>query len=103
MRVPTAAITAGSLIGGWQLARRTGNRSLGGVVLVAGGALAGLGWARRTSPAVTTALVATYVGAFGLSHPLAKRIGAWPSVLVVSAVSAAVSYVAADRGDPRRT
>jgi len=103
MRVPTAAITAGSLIGGWQLARRTGNRSLGGVVLAAGGALAGLAWARRTSPAVTAALVATYVGAFGLSHPLAKRIGAWPSVLVVSAVSAAASYVAADRRDPRRT
>ncbi|WP_250006583.1 hypothetical protein [Actinoplanes sp. M2I2] len=97
MRVPTAAVTAGSLIGGWQLARRTGNRPLGGAVLVAGGVLAGREWARRTSPAVTGALVATYVGAFGLSHPLAKRIGPWPSVLAVSALTAAVSYVAADR------
>jgi hypothetical protein len=97
MRIPTAAITAGSLIGGWQLARRTGNRSLGGVVLAAGGVLAGREWARRTPPAVTAALVVTYVGAFGLSHPLAKRIGAWPSVLTVSAVTAAVSYAAADR------
>jgi hypothetical protein len=101
MRVPTAAITAGSLIGGWQLARRTGIRPLGGVVLAAGGVLAGREWARRTSPAVTGALVATYVGAFGLSHPLAKRVGAWPSVLAVSAVAAAASYAAADRRPPR--
>ncbi|GAA1881937.1 hypothetical protein [Asanoa iriomotensis] len=101
MRVPTAAITAGSLIGGWQVARQTGNRQLGGVVLAAGGVLAGREWARRTSPAVTGALVATYLGAFGLSHPLAKRIGSWPAVLAVSAVTAAVSYAAADRRPPR--
>jgi hypothetical protein len=101
MRVPTAAITAGSLIGGWQLARRTGNRPLGGMVLAAGGVLAGREWARRTSPVVTGALVATYVGAFGLSHPLAKRIGSWPSVLAVSALTAAASYAAADRRAPR--
>lgn len=97
MPLSTAAITAGSLIGGWQLARRTGNRPLGGVVLAAGGVLAGREWVRRTSPAVTAALVATYVGAFGLSHPLAKRIGAWPSVLAVSALTAATSYAVADR------
>jgi hypothetical protein len=97
MRVPTAAITAGSLIGGWQLARKTGNRPLGGVVLAAGGVLAGREWARQTNPTVTGALVATYVAAFGLSHPLAKKIGSWPAVLAVSALTAAVSYVAADR------
>lgn len=50
---------------------------------------------------MTAALVATYIGAFGLSHPLARRIGAWPSVLAVSAITAAASYVAADRRDPR--
>jgi hypothetical protein len=59
--------------------------------------LAGREWARRTSPAVTGALVATYVGAFGLSHPLAKKIGAWRSVLAVSAATAAASYAVADR------
>jgi hypothetical protein len=97
MALPTAAITAASLIGGWQLARRTGNRQLGGAVLAAGGVLAGRQWARQTGPVTTAALVATYVGAFGLSHPLAKRIGSWPSVLAVSAITAAVSYAAADR------
>ncbi|HEX6499725.1 MAG TPA: hypothetical protein VF054_11935 [Micromonosporaceae bacterium] len=101
MRIPTAAITASSLIGGWQLARLTGNRPVGGVILAAGGVVAGLEWARRTSPAATAALVATYLGAFGLSHPLAKRIGAWPSVLAVSALTAAASYAAADRRPPR--
>ena len=101
MALSTAAITSGSLIGGWQLARRTGNRPLGGVVLAAGGAVAGREWARRTSPAVTAALAATYVGAFGLSHPLARRIGPWPSVLAVSALTAAASYAAADRRRPR--
>jgi len=101
MRVPASAISAGSLIGGWQVARRTGVRPLGGAVLLAGGVLAAREWSRRAGPAVTGALVATYAGAFGLSHPLAKRIGAWPSVLVVSAVTAAASYVAADRRTPR--
>ncbi|MEV6305546.1 hypothetical protein AB0M02_39450 [Actinoplanes sp. NPDC051861] len=101
MRIPTAVITAGSLIGGWQLARGTGIRPLGGAVLAVGGVVAGREWARRTSPAVTAALVTAYVSAFGVSHPLAKRIGSWPSVLVVSAVTAAASWAAADRRAPR--
>ncbi|RZS91024.1 hypothetical protein EV189_0255 [Motilibacter rhizosphaerae] len=97
MRIPTAAITAGSLVGGWQAARQTGVRPLGGVVLAAGGVLAGREWARTVGPVATGALVATYVGAFGLSHPLAKRIGAWPSVLVVAGITAGASYAVADR------
>lgn len=97
MRLPTSAVTAGSLIGGWQLARRTGIRPLGGVVLAAGGVLAGREWSRRCGALTTGALVATYLGAFGLSHPLAKKIGAWPSVITVSALTAATSYVVSDR------
>ncbi len=72
-------------------------------MLAAGGVVAGREWARRTSPGVTGALVGVYLGAFGLSHPLAKRIGAWPSVLLVSALTSAASYVAADRRAPRGT
>ncbi|GAA4975125.1 hypothetical protein [Kineococcus glutinatus] len=97
MAIPTSLITAGSLVGGWQTARRTGVRPLGGVVLAAGGVLAGRRWARTTSPAVTAGLLGTYLGAFGLSHPLAGRIGAWPSVLVVAALTAGASHVLADR------
>lgn len=102
MRVPTAAVTAGSLIGGWQIASQTGVRPLGGVVLITGGLWAGREWARRTSPAVTASLLAVYVGAFAMSHPLSRYLGAWPSVLVVSALAASASYVVADRRDPRR-
>ena len=97
MAVPTSLLTAGSLVGGWQAARRTGVRPLGGVVLAAGGVLAARSWARTTSPAVTAVLLGAYVGAFGASHPLAKRIGPWPSVLVVSAATAAASHLLADR------
>lgn len=71
------------------------------MVLATGGLLAGREWARRTSPAVTGALVATYLGAFGLSHPLAKRIGAWPAVLTVSAITAAASCAGGQIASPQ--
>jgi hypothetical protein len=38
-----------------------------------------------------------YLGGFGASHPLAKKIGAWPSVLTVAAVAATASFVLSDR------
>jgi len=33
------------------------------------------------------------VAAFGLSHPLAKKLGAWPSVYTVTAATALASLV----------
>lgn len=95
-RIPTAPVVAGSLIGGYLVARETGIRPLGGVVLAAGGALAASQW-RRRGPVVTGVLLTTYLGGFGASHPLAKKIGAWPAVISVATVSAAASYVLADR------
>ena len=87
-------MVAAGLIGGWQIARATGIRPIGGVVLAAAGVLAGRSWLARKGPATTAALSAGYLAAFGLSHPLAKRIGAWPSVLVVtSAITAAAHYL----------
>lgn len=47
--------------------------------------------------ATTAGLAALYVTAFGASHPLAKKLGAWPSVLTVTAVAAGVTYIVADR------
>jgi hypothetical protein len=44
-------------------------------------------------------LVGTYAIAFGVSHPLAKKLGAWPSVLTVTAAAAAAAYVLADRSE----
>lgn len=95
--VQTAPVTALGLVGGYLTARESGVRPLGGVVLGAAGLLAGRTWLARTGPATTAALSAIYLGGFGASHPLAKKVGAWPAVLGVAAVSAAASYALVDR------
>ena len=97
MRVPTAPIVAGSMVGGYLVARETKVRALGGAVLAAGGALAGREWVRSVGPVGAAALGAVYLGGFGASHPLAKKIGPWPAVLSVAGVSAAAAYVVSDR------
>ncbi|GEO94972.1 hypothetical protein [Kocuria turfanensis] len=95
--VPAAVLVTGGLIGGYATARATGVRPLGGAVLAAAGAAAAHSWWHRGGPATTAALGGLYVLGFGLSHPLAKRIGAWPSVLAVTAVNAAANAVLVDR------
>ena len=95
--VQTAPVVALGLVGGFLVARETGLRPLGGVVLGAAGLFAGRSWLAKTDPATTAALSAIYLGGFGASHPLAKKVGAWPSVLGVAAVSAAASYALSDR------
>ena len=95
-RIPTAPVVAASLIGGYAVARQTEKRQLGGAVLAAGGAVAVSQW-RRQGPLVTGVLLATYLGGFGASHPLAKKIGAWPSVLTVAGIAAASAYALNDR------
>ena len=94
---PTAPTAAAGLIAGFAVADATGNRPLGGVVLAAGGITCAWAWNRKSGPLTAGALLATYVAAFAISHPLAKQIGAWPSVLAVSAVTAGAAYVASDR------
>ena len=94
--VSTATTVALGLIGGWLTAKETGIRPLGGVVLAAAGAWAGRSWWTETNPATTAGLTALYAGAFGLSHPLARKIGAWPSVLAVTAASAGAAYALSD-------
>ncbi|MFZ2239361.1 MAG: hypothetical protein WAV90_07415 [Gordonia amarae] len=93
---PTVPVVAAGLIGGYATARFSGKRPLGGVVLGAAGAYATREWARQ-SPAVAAGLLGTYLGAFGASHPLAKKIGAWPAVFAVTAVSAGATYAATSR------
>ncbi|WP_245920723.1 hypothetical protein [Brachybacterium timonense] len=95
-QVRTAPVVTVGLIGGWLTARETGIRPLGGVVLAAAGLWAGRTWLARTGGATTAALGATYLLGFGLSHPLAKKIGAWPAVLTVTAVSAGASALLSD-------
>ena len=94
---PRHPIAAGSLVGAYVVARETGVRPLGGVVLVGAGAYLSWRWTREGGPRLAGVLLGTYLAGFGLSHPLAKRIGAWPSVLSAAAVSAAASHLLADR------
>lgn len=94
--VSTAPIVALGLLGGYLVARETHIRPLGGAVLAAAGVFAGRTWAKKTGPAVTTALELVYLGGFGLSHPLAKKIGAWPAVLTVTAASAGAAWLLSD-------
>ncbi|MYM19697.1 hypothetical protein GSY69_06860 [Brevibacterium sp. 5221] len=94
--VSTAPVVALGLLGGYLTARETLNRPLGGAVLAAAGAYAGRTWLKKSGPAVATALAATYLLGFGLSHPLAKKIGAWPAVLTVTAASAGAAWLMSD-------
>ncbi|PRQ10753.1 hypothetical protein C1Y63_09850 [Corynebacterium sp. 13CS0277] len=97
--VNTASLVITGLIGGWLTAKETGIRPLGGVVLAAMGGLATRAWVKKSGPMVTIGLLGTYLGAFGLSHPLAKKIGAWPAVLAVTAVASGAACVANDIRD----
>lgn len=94
--VNTAAVTAVGLIGGWLTARETGVRPLGGVLLGLAGVWAGRTWVARHGWPGASGLGALYVAAFGASHPLAKKIGAWPSVLAVTAVTAGTAHLVSD-------
>ncbi|MBW3084241.1 hypothetical protein KEM60_00427 [Austwickia sp. TVS 96-490-7B] len=95
--VMTAPLTVLGLAGGFLVASQTGIRPLGGAVLAAAGVYAGRTWWARGGATQTALLSSVYVAAFVGSHPLAKHIGAWPSVAVVSALTAGAAYVVSDR------
>lgn len=93
----TAPVVAAGLLGGYTTARYTGRRELGGVVLAASGAAAATSWVKSRGPAITGVLLGLYTAAFGASHPLAKKLGAWPAVLTVTAAASGATYALADR------
>ena len=66
--VNTAEVAGLGLVGGWLTARTTGVRPLG----------------------------ATYLAAFGASHGLAKKIGAWPAVITVTAATCTACHFLCD-------
>lgn len=89
--LPAAALTTVGLVGGFATARTTKNRPLGGAVLAAAGAGAFALWKKDAGLPAAIGLTVLYLGAFGGSHPLAKKIGAWPAVWGVTGATAAVS------------
>jgi hypothetical protein len=96
-RIPTWVVAGGSLLIGFAVADLTGVRALGGIVLFLGALWCGLRWRREQGLAVAIALVAAFLAAFALSHPLGRAIGSWPAVLVVSAFVAAIVWARVDR------
>ena len=97
---PTWPVAAGSLILGFAVAEITGVRPIGGIVLVAAMVWCGLRWLAARGPGLTAALVVLYLAMFALSHVRADAIGAWPAVLIVSAIVGASTWAVADRTRP---
>ena len=95
MRLRISAATAATLILGFAIASITGNRALGGVVLLAGGAVCAWWMYQFSGLARTIAVVAAVFVLFVLSHPLGHLIGPWPSVLLVAVIGALVAYALA--------
>lgn len=87
-RVLVPALTSAGLLGGFGAARVSGVRAAGGAVLGLVGASVFSLVARRRGPLPAALVTVAYLGAFGGSHPLAKRLGAWPSVAAVAAATA---------------
>ncbi|MER5176920.1 hypothetical protein ABT009_00820 [Streptomyces sp. NPDC002896] len=96
-KVPSAVVAASGLIGGYGVARWTKKRQLGGAVLAVAGAAAAQQWRREAGGKAAGALTAAYLAAFAGSHPLAKKMGAWPAVFSVAGGVALASWAIADR------
>lgn len=95
--VPTAPVAAASLVLGYGVATTTGQRKLGGLFFVAGTAWCSNQWLGRSGAPAAVVLVGVQFGAFFASHRLARKIGAWPSVLSAAALSGASAALLADR------
>ncbi|WP_328914276.1 MULTISPECIES: hypothetical protein [unclassified Streptomyces] len=95
--VSASVVAAGGLIGGYGIARWTKRRELGGVALVAAGAVAARQWSRDAGSGTAAGLTGAYVAAFAGAHPLAKKIGSWPAVFTTAATVAALSWTFSDR------
>lgn len=87
-RIPTSMLAAAGLIAGFGAAVSTGSRPLGGAVMAALGLACIYLWVRRDGRATAVRLTLVGLAAFALSHVIGLVIGAWPSVLLVSAVTA---------------
>ena len=96
-RLRPSLVSAGGLVAGFTVARRTGRRQAGGAVFAAAGAWSARRWWKTVGAGPALGLSALYVAAMGGSHPLARRIGAWPSVGAVSALVVAASELASRR------
>ena len=91
-RLTAALLAAVTLVVGFAVASVTGNRTLGGLVLVIGGAICAWLWWRLAGPWRALICVAIAGLAFVVSHPLGAVLTSWGAVLLVSAVTALSTY-----------
>ena len=66
------------------------------MILAAAAGYAARTWNAKAGAGVAAGLTTGYIGAFGLSHPLAKKMGSWPAVLSVTAATAGAAYALSD-------
>jgi hypothetical protein len=101
-RVPTATLAAAGLMGGFAIAVETGSRPLGGLFMAACGLPCIAVWLQRDGRGTAAGLTATGLVAFAASHVVGHAIGAWPAVILVSAVTAGACWRFSDsrRGEP---
>ena len=102
-RAPTWPVAAGSLLLGFAVAQATGVRPLGGIVLAIGAGWCAVQWRSRAGTFAALALVVLYLAGFAASHAIADTLGSWGAVLFVSAVVAAVAWIAVDSRAARAT
>jgi hypothetical protein len=95
--VPSSLVAALTLVVGYAVAAGTGVRPLGGIVLLVGLGVCWVLWTNRAGTTTAVILAVAFVIAFAASHLLALAIAAWPSVLIVAAVMAGLSWWLADR------
>ena len=99
-RTATGPVAAFGLVAGFGVAVSTGSRPLGGLLMAVCGAGCIAVWLRRDGRRTAAWLTATGLLAFAVSHLLGPVIGAWPAVLVVSAVTAALCWRLSDSRRP---
>lgn len=92
MRTFTAVLSGIVLVVGFGVAQASGNRSLGGVILVVGAAYCAIQWWKTAGALRAVLSVAIFSIAFVVSHPLGKVIGSWPSVLLVALITSVSAY-----------
>src|SRR5699024_6426146 len=100
---PTAGLVTAGMIGGYVAARVTKIRPLGGILLGACGIASSRRWYDAFVPVATAISSPSYLAVFGASHPLAKKIGSWTSVLVSTAAAAGAERVLNDKQCPQHS
>lgn len=92
LRLVVFGLTAVALILGFAVAQATGNRAMGGVVMVVVALMSATLMFRSGARWGIVLAGAVFLSAFALSHPLGDLIGSWPAVILAAAIAGATSF-----------